>query len=554
MNDFVEYLNGLHNYYAQNQNAYGEKNIKSPYYSKTMVPIDVCEFISASIDKNEPHIIILTGHAGDGKTSIMFQVIDKLGGTASFEERVQEVNSKKGETICCIKDFSELPDSERLKILSEIVQYPKQGKFVFMVANTGPLINTFSELFTEEKERDAASMALIDAMDTNDGIIKDITGFKMLIINVASIANTGFAAQYIKKIIEPDLWTSCHTCSKKHYCHILRNRNIIGENLDRVTEFIENFYIWLNEYGTRLTIRSMTEHIAYMLTGGDECDSVNPIEPHRMLFSNLFFGYEGITPNPLADNVLAVRVAKETRIFSRRLRSDEELLIRRNYKNLFGQTITEIIEGVDNKTKIKKEFDDELRRMYLFMSIASEEKHQKDIEDSFSKQFLPYLSVRNGKIKPTKYQKNLVVDALRMIYLGTVISDNDMIPVTMGTEEGITQNVQLIAGKINAGELDLISKDDATLNKGLKNLVLRIKKKEVCKVTLPMVNHFEELGKGVLATDLDPQLSYGIENLKSRLLELADIDDDQFDYLILKNKGFEKKSIVIENGRIIIMQ
>ncbi len=554
MNDFVEYLNGLHNYYAQNQNAYGEKNIKSPYYSKTMVPIDVCEFISASIDKNEPHIIILTGHAGDGKTSIMFQVIDKLGGTASFEERVQEVNSKKGETICCIKDFSELPDSERLKILSEIVQYPKQGKFVFMVANTGPLINTFSELFTEEKERDAASMALIDAMDTNDGIIKDISGFKMLIINVASIANTGFAAQYIKKIIEPDLWTSCHTCSKKQYCHILRNRNIIGENLDRVTEFIENFYIWLNEYGTRLTIRSMTEHIAYMITGGDDCDSVNPIEPHEMLFSNLFFGYVGITPNSLADNVLAVRVAKETRIFSRRLRSDEELLIRRNYKNLFGKTITEIIEGVDNKTKIKKEFDDELRRMYLFMSIVSEEKHQKDIEDSFSKQFLPYLSVRNGKIKPTKYQKNLVVDALRMIYLGTVISENDMIPVTMGTEEGIAQNVQLIAGKINAGELDLISKDDATLNKGLKNIVLRIKKKEVCKVTLPMVNHFEELGKGVLATDLDPQLSYGIENLKSRLLELADIDDDQFDYLILKNKGFEKKSIVIENGRIIIMQ
>ena len=30
MNDFVKYLNGLHNYNAQNQNAYGEKMYKAP--------------------------------------------------------------------------------------------------------------------------------------------------------------------------------------------------------------------------------------------------------------------------------------------------------------------------------------------------------------------------------------------------------------------------------------------------------------------------------------------------------------------------------------------
>ena len=84
MNDFVKYLNGLHNYNAQNQNAYGERNIESAYYSKTMVKIDVCNHILSLLNDQEPHIIILTGHAGDGKTSIMFQVLEELGKNPLF--------------------------------------------------------------------------------------------------------------------------------------------------------------------------------------------------------------------------------------------------------------------------------------------------------------------------------------------------------------------------------------------------------------------------------------------------------------------------------------
>ena len=214
--------------------------------------------------------------------------------------------------------------------------------------------------------------------------------------------------------------------------------------------------------------------------------------------------------------------------------------------------ILELIENVDNKIKIRKEFDDELRRMYLFMNIASSEQHQKDIEDIFSKQFIPYVSVRNMGASPTKNQKNLVIDALRMIYLGTVISNNNMIPITMGTEVGIVQSVQMIAGKLNTGDIELMSKDDSALNKKRRNLILKIKKKEVCKLTLPMVNHFEELKNGVIATNIDPQLSRGIENIKSKLLELADTDDDQLDFLVLDNKGFTEESITIENGKIVL--
>lgn len=103
MNDFVKYLNGLHNYNAQNQNAYGEKNVQSPYYERTQVPIDVCQHIINLIEKEEPHIIILTGHAGDGKTSIMYQVLKQFGvdilSSQVSEQPITEMSTEDGKIV-----------------------------------------------------------------------------------------------------------------------------------------------------------------------------------------------------------------------------------------------------------------------------------------------------------------------------------------------------------------------------------------------------------------------------------------------------------------------
>ena len=360
MNEFVKYLNGLHNYYAQNQNAYGERNVKSPYYKEVMVPINVCNYIIDSINNNSPHIIILTGHAGDGKTSIMFQVLEHFGSHLDPQMPKQNIIVEHNKEICCIKDFSEFSDEDKLKVLSEVMEYPQTGKYVFMVANTGPLINSFGDLFENTEDREKAKMALIEAMDSNDGKIKDLFCYKMLVINVASIDNVGFAGKYLDKVLGEKLWQPCQECSKRASCHILRNHNLIEENMDRVCEFIENFYIWQTEYGTRLTIRSIAEHLAYMITGGDDCENIIADEdyqfkrnPHEMLFSNLFFGYEGIISNPLANNIFAVRKAKESGIFLRRIRADEELLIRRNYQQSFGQDVIELIENVLEDMGIK---------------------------------------------------------------------------------------------------------------------------------------------------------------------------------------------------------
>lgn len=178
-------------------------------------------------------------------------------------------------------------------------------------------------------------MKLIDAMDQNTGDICDYQGFKISVINVAAVDNTSFAVRFVENLVKDSLWEKCSECDKCVYCHIFNNRNLIVKNKQRVLEFIKDHYIWLVEHGTRLTIRSMTEQLAYMITGGVECDQVVSMEKNKMLFFNLFFGYIGLKNNDRANSILAIREAKQCSYDKKRLRADEKLLIDCDYQVLF---------------------------------------------------------------------------------------------------------------------------------------------------------------------------------------------------------------------------
>lgn len=551
-NPYVRYLNGLHNYYAQNQNAYGEKNVESPYYIRTMVEMDVCEHIIDSLSNKEPHILILTGHAGDGKTSLMYQVLTRLGVEPDFTAQTIEIEYGDAKHCLCIKDFSELSDDNKYELLSKIVDYPSQGKYVFMVANTGPLINTFGKLFKDQLESEKAKMQLIDAMDVNRGELLQISDYPFLVINIAAIDNTSFPTKYLRKIIDDSLWSVCENCQKKSFCHIHMNQQLIKHNVDRVASFLDKYYVWETEYGHRLTIRSMTEQLAYMMTGGVSCENVQPIDIHKLLFFNLFFGYYGTVINTQANSILAIRLAQENHFDNKRLRADEDLIIRKCYDELFSTEVQDLIRETEKTTAFMSGWTEEVRRMYFFLSIVPDEIFRRDTEDIFSKQYTAFLDLRNGNSKHTKRQKELIVDALRMMYLGTVVSNSNSIPVTLSKESGIAQSVQLVVGEINKGEIEVITKADSKLNQQKHNILLRINKSKEILLSLPMIDYFEELRSGVISTNIDPQLSHGIESLKAQILNAAHFENDDLEMIIMNNNGYEKMSVTIEDDTLRI--
>lgn len=561
---YIDYLNSLHNYNAQNENAYGEKNVDNPYFKKVMVRVGLCDYIKDNLTEEEPHITILTGHAGDGKTSIMYQVLTDLGAVFDAKEKLSEVSLPSGAKCLCIKDFSELPEEEsdnqanRICVMRKAVKMVENGNYVFMVANTGPLINTFGELFDTDEEKEKARIQLIDLMDNNTGKVVNICGVQLCVINVAMVDNVYFATEFLEKIIQSSLWECCKECQKCEYCHIYRNCQLIVENRAKVLEFVHNHFIWLTEYGTRLTIRSMTEQLAYMLTGGMSCEEVRHYESYKYLFSNLFFGYIGTKRNERALNIIAVDVANRCLYDHKRLRADEKLIVGKEYKELFGKQIEEIVVDAEQKNGFVSGWTEFLRRTYLFMNIVtSEQIIFQDYEDVFSKQYKGYLALRDGTDTPSKADAKLIADALSMIYVGTP-SDGTEIPLTLSRESGITQNVQLITGTIPVRKLHVeqMKTKDSVFNKGRDRyeLKLKIDKKVLgTALTLPMLDYFEELKNGVIATNIDPQLSHGVERLKTQISEMLKDDEDEntVEIVVLKNSGNDNIRLELtDDGRI----
>lgn len=543
---YIAYLNSLHNYNAQNSNAYGEKNVGSEFFKEVAVRVGLCSYIEKQLQEKEPHVLILTGHAGDGKTSIMYQVLKDFGIEFNTDEKISDITLPNGKKCRCIKDYSELSDDEKKSSLKECVELPSQGCFVFMVSNTGPLINTFEVLFDESKKEEE-KMKLIDAMDQNTGSICDYQDFKISVINVAAVDNTSFAVSFVENLVKDCLWEKCSECDKCAYCHILKNRDLIVKNKQRVLEFIKAHYIWLVEHGTRLTIRSMTEQLAYMITGGVKCDQVVSMEKNKMLFFNLFFGYIGLKSNDRANSILAIRKAKQCGYDKKRLRADEKLLIDCDYQVLFGDEMNSILIETHKKDGNIAGWVEFLRRAYIFTNIVTDAVQRTyDSEDIFSKQFERYLRLRNGETKPTKQDTNLIIDALSMIFLGKIADNatND-IPITLSKTVGLTQNVQLVTGFIRTRNMNLVVQNtkDSVFEEENKRYELRLKvdKKTLSNViSLPMLDYFEELRNGVISTNIDPQLSHGVESLKAQLAE--ECNDDE---------GGPVEMIVLQNSRSI---
>ncbi len=554
-NQFVRYLNRLHNYKAQNQNSYGEKNIESPYYKDTLVKTDVIEHIIKDLTElEEPYILILTGHAGDGKTSIMYQVLSELNVKIDTKMTDWEVTLQNNKTWYCIKDFSELSDDKKIEIMRKVVAYPKQGKYVFMVANTGPLINTFGKLFDESKT-EYAKMKLIEAMSDNKGEITFIEGYPILVINVAGIDNTDFPGKFIEKIINEKLWSCCAGCKKQGFCHIYLNRKLINDNNSRVQDFISKYYIWISEYGHRLTIRSMTEQIAFMLTGGCDCKDINgKIAKYSKMFPDLFFGYDGknLAPDLKASSLVAIKIAQENHLESKRIRADEDLLIKCLYDKIFSKDVTSIIREKENQYRGREGWSEELRRFYFFMNLASNNDWGRNVEDIFSMEFAKYIDIRDGKTKNCKKFKELVIDALRMIYLGTVVSENkSVVPITLSKESGIRQSVQLVIGAISSQEIEIQPEKESAMNSKKYNVVLRVGEKVDIVLSLPMLDYFEELRNGVIATNIDPVLSHGIENLKAQLSKVVYSDEDKLEMIVMTNQGYKNLCVDIEDEKLV---
>lgn len=201
-----------------------------------------------------------------------------------------------------------------------------------------------------------------------------------------------------------------------------------------------------------------------------------------------------------------------------------------------------------------------LRRVYLFQNNSSEEQQQNDLEDIFSKNFSTYLYHRKNKANIPSKVKKPILDALSMIYTGTKMGTGNKVPITLNKKSGVLQTVQFVTGYLDTEDFDIekVKSNDGLINQtgDIYYFYPTIKEERLnIRLTLPLLDYFDNLQKGIIETDIDPLLSHGIESLKAQISAKLERkkNSDQFELLVIKNNGNKTRKLEICDNQISII-
>jgi len=315
-NPFVGYLNSLQRLDGSNENALAEYQACNPFFSMIHVPHPVTQAIVDELLRPNGRQVILTGHAGDGKSTIALGVYKQLSNAPADSPLARPLRLREdlpGASISILKDLSERRREEDAALVEELLAGKRQ---FLIVSNTGALLDFF---------RGQAAACGISAVQLESDILTAVSeeqgkaelsvgGREFLVVNLARIDNLGIARQVFMRMSDPARWEACAGLSCRANCPICLNVDLINHRREIVLDRLFLAYRRVYEYGTRLTLRQLTEHLAYMITSGlEESDlaemrqrGATPLKAEFMFF-NRFFGDDGKEDHAAAVQMRAVR-------------------------------------------------------------------------------------------------------------------------------------------------------------------------------------------------------------------------------------------------------
>lgn len=565
MNDFVNYLNSTNNVGGNSTGSLAEKQVKSSYYDAVKVDRNLGKYIAGCITGHEPRAFILTGHAGDGKTSMLVQVLKSLNRLQPGEGLEIE---REYEDFLYVKDMSEVAAEQQASVLRKALLAPAQGKTSLLISNTGPLLKTFNQVAAEDREkkgiefrtddRNALQSKLLCQLDENRDEVLVVENYSFVLVNIARVDNVPFAAKILKNILAPQLWSACDGCRSAAKCPIRNNQQMVLKQFDRVSVFIENYYRYLYEHDKRMTIRQMVGQISYALTGNMTCGDImtkNLKEPFfNYHFANLFFGYRGLKPAKDAVQINAIQQIRNLALDRIALDVDYELFVKQNYSCFVPEIQKEInalltksnkhyrLVGEDylsgeriNETEMNVRRA--IRRFYLMFSLTEDDDaFERILNQIYSTCYTEYcrmILAHQSKHKLGE-MRNRIFDALYLKNTGFLANGNTTLPLTLRREDDVFQSVMIVLGEVEKSRLAVIQRNASSRFEDIdskQSLYLKMSGDKVSQfpLSLPLVTYFANLIAGSISSNNNPALTHGIAQLDAKLLEVFREDDPECD-------------------------
>ena len=550
--DFINYINSLHNLNASGVNALAESQSNSPYFQDIYTPFPVIETIQKLLVGQSNNIIVLTGHAGDGKSTIAFNILQSLD--SAYEKRViQEYEHLESHNLHVLKDMSELSLDARNHYLSEA--FGRKGNWI-IVSNTGPLLTSITDYLekTNLQGEDNLSKILnilsqdLDILE-NDAELErlklDVDGKNLYIINIAKLDNIEIAIEIFKKIIEHEAWEVI----KQQYPHhpIIQNRQTIYHHLDAVIDSIRLTYLYLINYERRLTLRQMLAHLASSITMGYELtDSID----HTILFSDAFFGRVEADTWHKAKNLKLIELISRLslsgytslEVENRITNTDEFNSVDEPLKSIVKNYIQRDTESYSSKIKSS------LRRILFIYGLQPRASDAKAI-------FLGSPTIRqfsNWRLNNDKFEedartiKRACLSALNLFYSSS--QDPKNLNITLKrSDTSVYQIAQLRICSIPEN-MFAIAYDKV---KKLPYLYVKSNKKVRLDLSLPLLDYIENILANDISDSLNPIYKTQLEKFKLNLIESFSDEDREIMLVRMNSDGsLEEREIYIKNDQL----
>jgi hypothetical protein len=574
----------MNNANSSNDNSIAEAQITSPYYDQIRVERELGNYL-INIMKKEPTVILLTGHAGDGKTSLLHQVLRKLEAiNANDVLKVKDVcyTTQINGPLLYIKDMSELTLDEQVSFLKEGIENRNNGGSSIIISNTGPIIDAFKELekkFPTNTSLDEIEMSILKIMDENIGSLDYIGDHQVVLINLARIDNTDLVQKMLGNMLQPSLLSVCETCSLANSCPIYNNYQTIKNNEINIMKFTENFYRWLYETDKRLTIRQILAHLTYAITGNLNCDKLNLESREQNLFdyhfANLFFGYIGTQISIDAKKIRAIQEIQCLKMDEKELPHNYDLFVKNNFDKL-NINVRQITEQIWKKKMSQyswgiKNLDDDdepyllrksIRRMQVLFGTFSEEEYEKLLGNIFVPTFSNFLNMRKEKLASRQKRniEQMLVRALNTMLIGSTegINNDKYLYLPLNRSWAGNQNVQLLLGKVDEREISIVQNYmESTFGseRGYYRLEISFKNiNETFPVSLLLLDYFDKLSRGSVSTTLNPSLTHGVDKMKAQLYKEYRFDEDEqiIKVLVQTLQGPKMMELEIYNNKMYV--
>lgn len=571
-NDFVDYLNTLHSARGANANALAEAQITSTHYDKIHIRRRIGDYL-AELLRNESHCIVLTGHAGDGKTGLLHQVLVALHiQPQSLERFATSTIPGTTRSLLYIKDMSELSAAEQEKLLLMALDFARAGKASILVSNTGPLLNTFKRLQDSKRlpgEFREFQSRLLSALDASEPSSVQLDAYSFVVVNMARIDNVGMAGLLLQKITKDDVWAQCEGCPIHETCPIYNNACTVRTNLERATRFMETYLAWLYENDCRLTLRQIIGQIAYAMTSDLSCERVHNELPRAKTalfnyhFANALWGFRGLQQVQASTQIRGIQALRSLRLDEAATPDDYNIFVRRDL-SAFDENTRDLIDtilrtrGVSNEGLVS---DPRIRRSvrrfhYLFASGQSQEAYDRLLGSLFSPVLPVYLRVRRGEIQKSDLHR-VHTWITRGLYASIVgvppARTEDSVPITVRPDRPGVTSVQLLIGKVPHDniQVDTVPEEpfgDYVDDRKTHRLVMKLRgTTHHHHISLPLLDYLYRLGEGAMSTRLNPYLSHGIDRIKAALADTIVPSGEKIRLLILTTDGPKTMDLSIES-------